>query len=62
MSAMSPVILTARLLLMLFRLAFQLLCYTGAVIVGAFLCQFTGAWIFLALFGALFLTAWKGVI
>jgi hypothetical protein len=47
---------------MLFRLAFQLLCYAGAVVVGAFLCQFVGAWIFLALFGAVFLTAWKGVI
>ena len=47
---------------MLTRLAFQLLCYAGAIVAGALLCQYTGAWIFPALFAAVFLTAWNGVI
>jgi len=47
---------------MLSRLVFQLLCYAGAVVVGALLCGVTGAWIFPALFGAVFFAGLKGVI
>jgi hypothetical protein len=47
---------------MLSRLVFQLLCYAGAVVVGALLCGFTGAWVFPALFGAVFFAGLKGVI
>jgi hypothetical protein len=47
---------------MLSRLAFQLLCYAGAIVAGALLCGFTGVWIFPALFGAVFFAGLKGVI
>jgi len=47
---------------MLSRLAFQLLCYVGAIVAGAILCGFTGAWIFPVLFGAVFVAGLKGVI
>jgi hypothetical protein len=47
---------------MLFRLAFQLLCYAGAIVAGALLCQYTGAWIFPVLCAVVFFAAWKGII
>lgn len=47
---------------MLFRLAFQLFCYAGAIVAGALLCQYTGVWVFPALFAVVFLVAWNGVI